>query len=202
MATFSPAVGLFAVVFLVAFGLVASGIAAEFPREVSTPTLLRELRPAAAPENCSAATLTNLSTTPARVQATPLAVEWFTATASNACGAPVTGNVTYSWWLSSVSLGTLSSSVGTTTAYTACVAPMDGTLHLKATSAGVTRYANASISVSTRSSGSNPPPSSGGTLGAPPAPGGAAIPWWGIGATVALFGGAAVVLVVGLRKEE
>ena len=158
----------------------------------------------AGPQNCSDNVLENVTSSPAKVAVTPLEAQTFSAVADSACGTPLVGNVSIVWWLSSASLGTLSASHGTTTAYTACLAPMDGTLHVKATWGGLTRYANSSISVAGRSgSGPKPPPSSSdaGSGGAgSPSPVG--VPWGALAIMVALLGGAAIVLILGRRKQE
>ena len=96
--------------------------------------------------------------------------------------------MSFSWSLSSLSLGTLNASGGQTIAYTACVAPMDGALHLEATSDGVTLYANASISVSDQV------PFSQNT-----SPQGA--PWAAAGVVGASFALAAAVLYAGRRRR-
>lgn len=152
--------------------------------------------------NCSGSGLASLTVTPASVAVLPLQVQVFTATADDACGTPLGQNVTISWWLSSVSLGTLNSSAGVKVAYTACVAPMSGVLHARATAGAVTLWTNASISVSSHSSsGSGPPPSSsnGSLSGDGPSPG-QGVPWGGIGIMAALLLGAGVVLFIGRRK--
>jgi len=152
------------------------------------------------PQNCSNTVLANVTSSPAKVAVTPLEAQTFSATVDSACGTPLLGNVSITWWLSSASLGALSSSYGTTTAYTACLATMDGTLHVKAAWEGVTRYANSSISVAGySSSGQSPPPSfSNGAGSSSPV----AVPWGALVIMVALLGGATIVLVVGRRKRE
>jgi len=147
--------------------------------------------------NCSATALASLSTSPAKFTASPLATRMVTAIAVSPCGGRLTVGVTYAWWLSSVSLGTLNNTNGASTVYTACIAPMDGTLHVKATNSGITLYANSSIAVSAQASAGS---------GAPSSPvgqsGGTTLPWAGIGVASVLLGGAVVVLMVGLRKKE
>ncbi|MGA8603881.1 MAG: hypothetical protein WB788_02285 [Thermoplasmata archaeon] len=150
------------------------------------------------PQNCSETLLATLTATPAKVAATPLEVLMFSAVAKNACGAPLASGTNFSWWLSSVALGTLNSSAGSTVAYTACIAPMGGVLHVKASSGAVTLFANSSISVSAQaSSGSSPPsPSGGGASGGP------TVSWVGLGVMAALLGAAAAVLLAGRRKRR
>jgi len=137
----------------------------------------------AVPESCSQSAFARLSVTPASVAALPLQNQIFAATAENACGDTLAQPVSFSWSLSSLSLGTLNASGGSTIAYTACVAPMNGVLHVEATSGGVTLYANASISVADHA------PFAQNTS---PAPQGA--PWAAVGIVCASFALAAAVL--------
>ena len=121
------------------------------PWDGSAPTSLSGTsRPSA---NCSDGGLASLSVTPRAIRLLPLDVQWFSAVAENSCSVSLTHNVTFSWWLSSVSLGTLNGTGGGAVAYTACVAPMSGVLHLKAVSNQVTLFANATISVTGHASG-------------------------------------------------
>jgi len=188
--------GVVALAGLVALGLVLGAFAPPGlvgPRsgpEQSSSSNLGSLGPQSIPQNCSGTALADLSATPAKVAATPLEVLMFTAVAENACGAPLTQATSFSWWLSSVSLGTLNSSAGKIVAYTACIAPMGGVLHLKATSGAVTLYANSSISVSAQSSSGS---------GSPSSPG---VSWAGVGIMAALLVAAGVVLLAGRRKRK
>ena len=155
------------------------------------------------PQNCSQTVLAGLTATPAKVGATPLEVLLFTAVATNACGAPLAQDAVFAWWLSSVSLGTLNSSVGRTVAYTACLAPMGGILHLKATSGTVTLYSNSSISVSAQSSsGPDSPVPLGGFPGEAGSASGPGVSWAGVGIMAALLVGAGLVLVAGRRNRK
>jgi hypothetical protein len=194
---------------LVAFGLVlgavgVSGLAG--PRAGPTRLNASDLGSTgfqSTPQNCSGTGLADLTATPAKVAATPLEVLLFTAVAETACGASPTPATSFSWWLSSVSLGTLNSSAGRTVAYTACIAPMGGVLHLKATSGAVTLYANSSISVSAQSSsGSSPPSSPSGFPGGVGASNGSSISWVGVGIIAALLAAAGAVLFAGRRKRK
>lgn len=148
--------------------------------------------------------MADLKVNPAKVAATPLEVLLFNAATENGCGVPFTQGVTFSWWLSSVSLGALNSSTGSSVAYTACVAPMGGVLHVKAALGLTTLYANSTISVSAQaSSGQSPPPTSGGGLPTGVAPSSTtADSWVGVGIMVALFAGAAAVLIAGRTKRN
>jgi hypothetical protein len=158
----------------------------------------------AATENCSSSMLALLTATPTKVAVAPLDVQVFAANAESACGTPLTDNVSITWWLSSVSLGTLSSTGGSTTTYTACIAPMDGVLHVKAVDGGLSLFANSTISVSLQStSGSNPAPGAPtGATGDGEPSSSVPVPWGAVGIMGALLGTAAVVLVLGRRKRE
>jgi len=96
---------------------------------------------------------------PAVVNISPLQGQRFTATAESTCGTPLTSKTTFSWWLSSPSLGLLNSSDGPAVAYTACLAPMGGLLHAEATSGGVTLYSNSTIAVTLQNPGWQDPSS-------------------------------------------
>ncbi len=198
-----------AVAGLVAFLIVLGAFALPGPAghrqgsELSGTSSIGRSDPPSIPQNCSETVLADLSATPAKVAVTPLEVLMFAAAAENACGTPLTQNLSFSWWLSSVSLGTLNSSAGRTVAYTACVAPMGGVLHLKATAGAVTLYANSSISVSAQSSsGSSPPSSSSGFPGGVGSSNAPTISWAGVGIMATLLVAAAAVLLAGRRKRK
>jgi hypothetical protein len=151
-------------------------------------------------QNCSNSVLASVAVTPNKVTVLPLAVQSFSALAESACGSPLTQNTTFSWRLSSVELGALNATAGAIVAYSACVAPMDGVLHLEATAAGVTVYANSSIAVS---AGTPPPPN---TPSGPSGTGGPATPpnnlGLGIGIMAACFVTAGGVVIVGRRPSR
>ncbi|MGP8075316.1 MAG: hypothetical protein ACLP8Y_01035 [Thermoplasmata archaeon] len=197
-------VGVSVVLLVLAALLLTIEVAPAWGSERSVSTVNAPVSLIAAPENCSSTVLASLTATPANISVTPLEVQTFSATADSACGTPLVQNVNVSWWLSSASLGTLSSSSGPTTAYTACLALMGGFLHLKATSGGITRYANSSISVSLHSTpGQDPPPgSSDGASGGAGSSSPVAVPWGALAIMIALLGGAAIVLVIGRRRGE
>lgn len=152
----------------------------------------------AVPSGCTPAVMTGLTVAPATVEVLPLEDQVFLASTMSSCGSSMTQNTSFTWWLSSGSLGALNSSAGSRIAYAACFAPMGGVLHVKATSGSVTLFANSSITVSGQQpSGQSPDPNP--TAGAPiPSPG---VPWAAIAmVTLVLLAGA--VLVVGLRKPK
>lgn len=195
---------------VVAFALIAGAFVVPGPcgpaprlEPLGAPTLGRPVLPLPA-GNCSGTALAHLAITPVQVAATPLQVLMFSATSENVCGTPLTPPAGFSWWLSSVSLGTLNSSTGSIVAYTACIAPMGGVLHVKASSGAVTLYANSTITVSaSSSSGPSPSPSTpGGFPGGVTPSSAATISWSGLAIMVALFAAALAVLMVGLRKRR
>jgi hypothetical protein len=158
----------------------------------------------AVPLTCSEARLSHLFTTPASANVSPLEDQKFTVTALNACGTPLAQMPAFSWWLSSPSLGLLNSSSGPDVAYTACLAPMDGILHVAATSGGLTFYANSSITVSLQNPGSESSGTgaSNGSTGGSGAPGPAALPRDLLELGVVGLGiGGVVVLLYGSRKR-
>ncbi len=168
---------------------------------VSGVTTLDHSLGSVATQSCSASGLATLSVTPAKTSVLPLEVRTFTATPADSCGNPLSGNASFKWWLSNVELGTLGATSGATVSYSACVAPMSGILHVRATVGGVTRYANSSISVSgepSPSSGS-PPTGSGGPIGSGDAQYRLPEPGTEIGIIVILVVGALVALWVGRR---
>ncbi|MFZ0699808.1 MAG: hypothetical protein WAN74_06445 [Thermoplasmata archaeon] len=154
--------------------------------------------------NCSGTVLARLNATPTQADVIPLGVQMFTATTESACGTPLTQSTSFAWSLSSIALGTLNSSVGATIAYSACVAPMGGALEVKATSGGVTLYANSSISVtvqssSTQNSTSSPP---GEPLGGSQSSNLRGDLWAGLGIMAASLVAAAVILHFGRRNTK
>ncbi len=179
----------------------ALGSHADLPgRGLTTPHLALH---GGSPSDCSGGALAHLATYPAAVNISPLEDQMFTAAAESACGTPLTQGVSFSWWLSSPSLGLLNSSNGPLVAYTACLAPMGGILHVEAKSGGVTLQANSSITVTLQNPGWQDPSSnsSAGTLGgsgsfgAPPIREDTAVV-----VIVLLGGGAAAVVLYGLRR--
>ena len=155
------------------------------------------------PAKCSTAALASFAVTPAVAYVPPLETQVFTATAMSACGTPLTQNTTFRWWLSSASLGSLSSGSGTSIVYDACVAPMDGVLHVRASSGAVTLFADSSISVSgQQTSGPSPGSSpSTGSSGTGAESNSAGIRWAATGmVTFLLLAGAA--LLIGRWKPE
>jgi hypothetical protein len=196
-------VGLFVTLVVMGAFVLTDGVGTAQGREGSGTTTLVQVVPSEAPANCSRTALASLTTAPASAAVLPLENQLFIATAESACGTPPAQATSFFWWLSSPSLGTLNASGGATIAYTACVAPMDGVLHVRATSGGITRYANSSISVSGQSSsGTNPPP---GAPSGSPSGGGLSIPrgnpWAGLGIMVAFVAMAGLVLYFGHRKR-
>jgi len=127
----------------------------------------------------------------------------FTADAEGACGTPLTQGVSFSWWLSSPSLGLLNSSDGPLVAYSACLAPMGGVLHVEAKSGGISLFANSSITVTLQNPGWQDPSSnsSAGTLGGSGSSGPAGVrEVVAVGVIVLLGGGAGAVVLYGRRR--
>jgi len=141
-------------------------------------------------QQCSSAQLVALVVTPPQADVLPLTGHEFNATAENGCGNPLTQNVSISWWLSSDALGSLNATSGPVIAYTACLAPMAGVLHVRATSGSVSLYNNSSIAVSSWPSpvtnASNAPPG---------------VRWVGIEVIAGTIAIAAAILVVARRMR-
>ena len=153
--------------------------------------------------NCSSSDLARITIDPANVHVLPLSVEVFSAEAVNACGAPVGPGAVYSWSLSSVELGSLNTTTGSTVAYTACLASMAGVLHLRTAMGPVTLFTNSSVSVAGQGVAGSSPTSSGSSNPA----GGSGDPsihlstTEGIVVVAGIFALAGVVLALGLRKR-
>ena len=97
--------------------------------------------------NCSTLSLSSVRVSPQSVSVSASATQTFTATALSACGTTLTNTTHFSWRLSSSSVGSLGSTVGASVVYTACLAPMDGVLHLVGTYNGTSLTANATIKI-------------------------------------------------------
>lgn len=119
--------------------------------------------------NCSDPVLTSFLVTPTAAEVMGLHTQDFAATAVGSCGVNLTQGTTVNWALSSGALGTLSSSTGASTTYTACLAPMSGLLRVTGSFQGVTLQVNVSIVVSYASAGG--PNSPGGPNGGTATPG-------------------------------
>jgi hypothetical protein len=155
------------------------------------------------PSDCSGVALAHLATYPAAVNISPLQDQMFTADAESACGTPITQGVSFSWWLSSDSLGLLNSSNGPLVAYSACLAPMAGILHVEAKSSGISLFANSSITVTLQNPGWQDPSSnsSAGTLGGSGSTGAAGAREVAAVAVIVLLGGGAVAVVLYGRRR-
>ncbi len=116
-------------------------------------TLLSQTPGARSPQTCQGNVLTQIVSSPPSANVSPLEDQEFVVSALNGCGTPLTQPASFSWWLSSPSLGLLNSSDASTVAYTACLAPMSGVLHVAVTSGGITLYANSSIAVTLQNPG-------------------------------------------------
>jgi hypothetical protein len=164
---------------------------------------LPSVRASEIPGNCSDTELAHLALSPASVAVLPLKVEIFSVAAENGCGTPLAVATSFAWWLSSISVGALNATTGASVAYTACVAPMGGVLHVKAMSGEVTLFANASITVSGQgSSGGSPAPGApGGSLGSGGASSPALTRTEGIALISGCFLGAALILYLGRRNR-
>lgn len=188
---------------LLIVGLVASS--STIPGGSPRPTASAGLRGASLEPsgNCSTNGLARLAIDPPTARVLPLANDVFWASATNACGSPVGPGVAYTWSLSSIELGALNTTTGPTVAYSACLAPMDGALHLRASDGPVTLFSNSTVSVTGQgSAGSSPAPA-----GSSNSSGGTENPTVHLSATegalavAAIFALAGVVLAFGLRKR-
>jgi hypothetical protein len=102
---------------------------------------------------CSGSGLPVLAIHPGNVNVSPLQDQVFWATVSNGCGSSTGEATVFSWWLTPTYLGVLNSTAGAAVAYSACLAPMSGTLHVTATTGGQTLYANSSVAVTLQNPG-------------------------------------------------
>ena len=152
-------VGLVAVVSLAAF----AGMSATFVHTHALPATahmaVTEPRPDA---NCTDPVLRSIVVSPANISVKGLGTQVFNATAVSSCGSPMTEGLVVSWALSASDLGTLNATTGTSVTYTACLAPMGGSLRVTGILAGVIVSSRAIINVwhspdSSTSSGSSPP---------------------------------------------
>jgi len=148
--------------------------------------------------SCSNGTLASVRVTPDVVSVGASSSQSFSASAWSACGTILTNLTDFTWKLSSTSVGSLAADQGTTVVYTACVAPMDGVLHLSASYNGTVRSANATIRIA--GGGIGAPPVSSGAL--PGAPGNSASsePFLGFALMATLIGGGVVVFLWGQRS--
>jgi len=149
--------------------------------------------------NCSVSSIGLVSVTPQSVSVGGSARETFTATALSNCGTVLTNSTQFSWRLSSSSVGSLGSDSGPSVVYTACLAPMDGVLHVEGAYNGTSRTANATIKIAGAGGGAFP--------GAPvvTAGNGSESLWSGTDVGLALMGllivGGIAVFLWGQRKE-
>jgi hypothetical protein len=136
---------------------------------------------------CSEGPEVKLNVSPGFANVSPLEAQVFTATALDACGSPLGGLATYEWWLSTPALGLLNASGGSSVAYTACLAPMDGVLRVRATVGETTAFANATIAVTLQNPGwevSPSNPSAGGSSNAASGGSPGVRVAWGVGVAV------------------
>lgn len=99
------------------------------------------------PSGCSSLALTRVIIAPGNLSIKGESTQVFTATALDSCGASVTNNSNFSWSLDPSALGTLSPDGRDAVAYSACIAPMGGTLRVSATDGAVMVTTNASVAV-------------------------------------------------------
>jgi len=151
-------------------------------------------------ENCTPVWLGSVRVSPQTVSVGPSATQTFTGIALSTCGASLTNLTHFSWHLSSSSVGSLGSASGTSVVYTACIAPMEGVLHLVGTFNGTNLTANATIKIAGGSGG--------GAIGFPGQSsenGGSnssSDRWMGYPVMVILITGAIVVFLWGRRPER
>jgi hypothetical protein len=135
------------------------GVVATSP---SAKTLGREVGSTSA---CSGDLLGSILVSPEVATVSGSASRTFSAEAISTCGFNITNITHFSWRLSSTSVGSLGSTTGSVVIYTACVAPMDGVLHLTGYRGNVTLNVSASIRIGGGTFGSTP-----GDPGAPALP--------------------------------
>jgi len=105
---------------------------------------------------CFNASLGSILVSPRLASVSASGSQTFTANALSTCGTDIT-NLTHFWWrLSSTTVGSLGSDTGPTVVYTACVAPMDGVLHLVGILGNVNLSVNATIRIGGGSFGDLP----------------------------------------------
>lgn len=152
-----------------------------------------------AADDCSALMLGTVRVSPESVAVGASSVLTFTATAFSTCGTNLTNVTHFSWRLSSSSVGSLGPDEGASVVYAACIAPMDGVLHLQGVYNGTTLTANATIKIA---GGGDAPP------GAPAAPAGSGGQdlWSGKAVGIALMGilivGGVAVFLWGQRQDR
>ena len=103
--------------------------------------------PSSASAPCSNTSLGSILVSPLVATVSASASQTFTARSLSTCGTDLTNLTNFSWRLSSASVGTLGSSSGPTVVYTACVAPMDGVLHVVGILGSAYRSVNATIRI-------------------------------------------------------
>lgn len=97
--------------------------------------------------NCTDAVLQSVIVSPANISVKGLGTQVFNATAVSSCGSSMTESAVLSWALSASDLGTLNTTTGASVTYTACLAPMGGTLRVTGTFEGVSVTSRAAIDV-------------------------------------------------------
>jgi len=153
--------------------------------------------------NCSQPRIAYLVVAPLSANVSPLENQMFSASALDSCGGPMAEAVSFSWWLSSPSLGLLNSSEGPAVAYSACLAPMSGILHVEASSGGITVFANSTIAVTLQNPGWQDPSqgSTSGTAGGGELSGLSEGQRYALGVAIPLLAAtAAAVVLYGRRK--